>query len=266
MFSSPELKYAVKAVMKAGRELLETSGSGSRRVISFMPDGTPLTEAEQLISDAIAGHLHPYGAGILGRGVALPPYSKRKDWKTFWYVDPLDRPGAFLNHDPDIAITIALIDSCSPIIGVIYAPVLDDMYFTSPAYGAWSINGVREAVESGFSLSSAAKRLTTPLKQRKFRVINGCHKLTAALNGFLDKLKDEHPGMEVMHRQGALGYAAVAAGEADMYICANGAMEWQTSAGHALLNATGKIMTAFDSRSELKYNKEELLHPPFIAS
>jgi len=266
MFSSLELKYAVEAVMIAGRELLETSERGSRRVISFMPDGTPVTEAEQLANRAIAKHLRPYGADILGRGVSVPPYSERKEWNAFWYVDPLDRPGAFLNHEPDIAVTIALMKSCSPVIGVVYAPMLDDMYLTSPAYGAWFIDGVRDATETGCSLSSVAKRLVSSQRHQGFRVINGCHTMTAALNGLLDKLNEEHPGMEVIHRQGALGYAAVAAGEADMYICANGAMEWQTSAGHALLNATGKTMTAIDGGSELNYNKEELYHPPFIAS
>ncbi len=266
MFSSPELKYAVEAVMKAGRSLLEASGSDSLRVSSFRHDGLPVTEAEQLASAAIAEHLRPYGAGILGRGFAVPPYSDRKAWNACWLVDPLDRPGAFLNHDRDIAVTVALMDSFAPVIGVVYAPMLDDMYLTSPSYGAWYIDGVREAVESGFSLASVARQLIPQEQGGRYRIINGCGEAGEALDDFLAQLEEKRPGMEVVHCQGALGYTAVAAGEAEMYICGGGAMEWQTSAGHALLNATGKSLTVMDGGGELRYNKEELIHPPFIAS
>jgi len=42
-------------------------------------------------------------------------------------------------------------------------------------------------------------------------------------------------------------------------------MEWDIAAGHAIIKYSGKTLIDFHSKEELKYNKENLLNPWFIA-
>ncbi len=58
----------------------------------------------------------------------------------------------------------------------------------------------------------------------------------------------------------------VAEGIADVYPRFAPTMEWDIAAGHAIVNAAGgQVVLAEDEKTELKYNKENLLNPWFIA-
>jgi 3'(2'), 5'-bisphosphate nucleotidase len=58
---------------------------------------------------------------------------------------------------------------------------------------------------------------------------------------------------------------ALAAGEVYSYPRFIPTMEWDTAAGHAILNAAGKKLIDVVSGKELVYNKEDLHNPGFIA-
>ena len=56
----------------------------------------------------------------------------------------------------------------------------------------------------------------------------------------------------------------VDSGDADIHPRFGPSMEWDTAAGHAIINAVGKKLYEPNSLMELSYNKENLLNPYFI--
>jgi 3'(2'), 5'-bisphosphate nucleotidase len=57
----------------------------------------------------------------------------------------------------------------------------------------------------------------------------------------------------------------LAEGTADIYPRLAPTMEWDTAAGDALLRSLNMSIYQTDLQTELQYNKEDLLNPPFIA-
>ena len=58
--------------------------------------------------------------------------------------------------------------------------------------------------------------------------------------------------------------AQIAEGKADIYPRLGPTMEWDTAAGHAIVNAVGKKVWLTDFSVELSYNKRNLLNSWFI--
>ena len=63
----------------------------------------------------------------------------------------------------------------------------------------------------------------------------------------------------------SLKFCLVATGEADLYPRLGRTMEWDTAAGHAVLNGAGGRVVRFDDHSPLAYGKPGFANPFFIA-
>ncbi len=63
----------------------------------------------------------------------------------------------------------------------------------------------------------------------------------------------------------SLKFCLVATGEADLYPRLGRTMEWDTAAGHAVLNGAGGRVVRFDDHQPLTYGKEGYDNPFFIA-
>src|SRR5882724_6477792 len=55
----------------------------------------------------------------------------------FWLVDPLDGTKEFIKRNGEFTVNIALIENGKPILGVVYAPVLDICYYAVQGIGAF---------------------------------------------------------------------------------------------------------------------------------
>jgi len=62
------------------------------------------------------------------------------DW--LWIVDSLDGTGNFANFNPLFSVCIALMHQNELLLGVIYAPAIDEFYFAEKGQGAF-LNGVK---------------------------------------------------------------------------------------------------------------------------
>jgi 3'(2'), 5'-bisphosphate nucleotidase len=63
----------------------------------------------------------------------------------------------------------------------------------------------------------------------------------------------------------SLKFCLIATGEADLYPRVGRTMEWDTAAGHAVLNGAGGAVVRFDDLTPLKYGKTDFANPFFIA-
>jgi len=167
---------------------------------------------------------------ILTRYGEAPPYSERAKWNHLWLVDPLDGEGGFLGEDGSFSINIALVQDRSPIYGVVYAPVIDTVYYARIGKGAFKMEGVAEPRRLDVSENTGPK--TT---------------------GF--SAQEKQGSMPVSR---ALNMCLVADGQADSYTCDDPCPEWETAAAQIIVNAAGKRVLGCKSKQRLTYNKEGL--------
>jgi 3'(2'), 5'-bisphosphate nucleotidase len=80
---------------------------------------------------------------------------------------------------------------------------------------------------------------------------------------FIDSL--EGP-LEFVASGSSLKFCKVAEGSADLYPRFGPTMEWDTAAGQAVLEAAGGSVLEAKGRGPLRYNKEDLHNPSFIAT
>ena len=74
--------------------------------------------------------------------IGLPPVRPSVAWRVrvalqevpdgpTWFVDPLDGTTNFVHGYPFVAVSIALVMNRVPVMGVIYNPIMDEMYYAS---------------------------------------------------------------------------------------------------------------------------------------
>jgi myo-inositol-1(or 4)-monophosphatase len=71
-----------------------------------------------------------------------------------WFVDPLDGTNNFAQGIPIFCVSVALYEDGRPIVGVVHAPMLGEIYESGPD-APCSLNGARIAVSSTVELADA---------------------------------------------------------------------------------------------------------------
>ena len=148
-----------------------------------------------------------------------------------WFVDPLDGTKEFIKRNGDFTVNIALIDAGEPVLGVVYAPVLNVSYAGARGIGALRIQGTtREAIRTRGCADTPAF------------VVSRSHK-DAALDVLLAKL----PAHEAVSKGSSLKFCLVATGEADLYPRTGPTSEWDTAAGQCVAECAGaEVLTLPD--------------------
>lgn len=84
-----------------------------------------------------------------------------------WVIDPLDGTRNFAYHIPYFCISVALTYQNKPIIGVIYNPILDELFYAQEGKGAFcNDQKITIATPSSFSTSFIAFGLSSTAKYR----------------------------------------------------------------------------------------------------
>ena len=115
------------------------------------------------------------------------------------------------------------------------------------------------------ALAARAERL--PLVQPKdgFVVVASRSHLTAETEAYIDGLRRQHPDIAFVSKGSSIKLCLVAEGTADVYPRFAPTMEWDTAAGHAIARAAGCDIYHVDQKTPLRYNKEDLHNPWFVA-
>jgi 3'(2'), 5'-bisphosphate nucleotidase len=284
------LMNALGAALAAGEAILEVYAKPHVRR-ELKDDATPVTEADRAAHSRISEILLPLGMPVLSEEGRKIGYSERRDWETFWLVDPLDGTKEFLRRNGEFTVNIAMIRQNKAVAGVLYAPLHDLMYFAAPGSGAFRVEefkrkwpGIREFsglldMAQSLPLEGVPSKLpegyTTPVPEaeasqspgnaaRPYRVVASRSHRNRPTRRYIRILKKMHPGLEMVSRGSALKFCLVAEGFADIYPRFGPTWEWDTAAGQAIAEAAGCTVTLHDLQSPLSYNKEVLLNPWFI--
>lgn len=239
----------IDAARDAGIKILEVYNSEDFGV-EEKGDHSPLTKADQLAHETIVEKLKETELPILSEEGTKIPYEERKEWEYFWMVDPLDGTKEFIKKNGEFTVNIALIHNQKPILGVVYAPVLDKLYFGGEGIGAFKSENMDPQVELKIiENENGAKRI----------VASRSH-----LNEETKKYIEQYTDAETVSMGSSLKFMLIADSEADIYPRFAPTMEWDTAAANAVLRGLNIEVINMDDNMPLRYNKENLLNPNFL--
>ena len=252
----PDLKSLAPEIVRLAAEAGEAimriyAGNFSVRTKT---DASPLTDADEASEAIILPRLRDLTPAVaIASEEALGPDGTR-DWKapeTFWLVDPLDGTREFTSRNGEFSVNIALVTGRRPVLGVVHAPAVGL---------TWWAAGPGTAMMQRAGQAPVAIHVRRPPADGVVTLESRSHGDRMAIDAFLADYK-----IAARRQSGsALKFGILAQGEADLYPRFGPTMEWDTAAGHAVLDAAGGRIDTL-AGGPLLYGKPGLRNPDFIA-
>ncbi len=170
------------------------------------------------------------------------------DW--LWIVDSLDGTGDFANFNPFFSVCIALMHQSELLLGVIYAPAIDEFYFAEKGKGAY-LNGVKIQVSDISDLSRSYIFYCEGGEKDRIRTIK--------------LINSVYPLVTDMRKLGSAGLetAWVAAGKGEAYFSTR-IEPWDVAPGVLLVQEAGGKVSDFQGNpwklqtSDLLFSNKKL--------
>ena len=243
-----------KAAGDAILDVYNSSQAMQGRGVQHKADASPLTEADLSAHRVIVQQLAALGTQIpIVSEEDEASHARRVPAGAFWIIDPLDGTKEFIARNGQFTVNIALVRDGAPVLGVVYAPVLDEMFWSVPEQGAW----VRRAgATHRVHVATKTARADQPV-----RVLASRSHMTPETEAFIRSLGAH----EVVQAGSSLKFCRIAEGAADCYPRLGPTCEWDTAAAQAVLEAAGGHVQSLDG-VRLGYGKSDVLNPSFVAS
>lgn len=248
----------------AGKEILKVYDS--EFAIEHKDDKSPLTEADKQSHLAIERGLQQLEYPILseeGRDIA---YEERSSWDYFWMVDPLDGTKEFIKRNGEFTVNIALIHQQQSILGVIYVPVKDELYFGINGVGSFKIQAFSEKTDQSVDEWMVEQNQLPQVFERPYTIVGSRSHMSPETEEFIEEMKGKHGEIDIISVGSSLKLCMVAEGKADAYPRFAPTMEWDTAAGQAIVEAMGRSVIDWKTKENMKYNRENLLNNWFLVN
>jgi myo-inositol-1(or 4)-monophosphatase len=232
------LNVMVQAVLKAGRGLARDFGEVENLQVSLKGPGDFVSAADRRADQTLIAELRKarpaYGFLTEENGeIAGSDKSHR------WIIDPLDGTTNFLHGIPIFAISLGLERDGEIVAGVIYNPVLNELYVAEKGGGAF-LNDRRLRVAARRNLADCVIATGLPT------IAKGGHDAAlATIRPMMDKAA-------ALRRTGsaAMDLAWVASGRFDGY-WDDGLSPWDLAAGIILVREAGGLATDSRGRADM---------------
>ena len=244
------LKDLFPIMREAGQAIAAIYGEDVEAEIKS--DGSPVTRADKAANAIVESGLARIAPGICVISEETPENHDLPAVDTFFIVDPLDGTKEFLRQDGsgEFTVNIALIEHGTPVLGAVFAPMLDQLYAGVVGEGAALSTGGQTHVINVRSLPADGG---IAMISRSFR--------DADTDAWIAK---HHNGVKATIGS-SLKFCEIARGAADLYPRLSSIMEWDTAAGDAILRAAGGRVVAVDG-TPLRYGKPGYRNTAFIAT
>lgn len=228
-----ELEVAKLAAVKSGKMLKKEFLSKHDTTIKFKKDSERVTlydkKSEKIILDSLKKNFPNYK--ILSEESGL----NKKDNDLCWVVDPLDGTTNFTIHHPLFSVAIALLKKSEVVMGVIYNPILDELYWATKS---------GKAYKNGHRLKASNKKDITK------SIITYCHGAGPANTKKAYKLYKRFHDISHHCRHfscTSLELAMIAAGHTEAHMI-SGAKIWDVAAGVILIKEAGGKVTDWKNK------------------
>ena len=251
------IKDIVHIAKLAGNTIMEIYNRDF--TIEYKDDKSPLTEADTKSNEVICNALvkaYPE-IPLLSEENKTEEYEVRRNWEYFWLIDPIDGTKEFIKKNGEFTVNIALIHNNIPVLGVVYAPALGDMYMAKKGEGAFKNN-------------EKLPLKTNDIPEKNITIVASKSHLTEETKVFIDSLTSNIQHSTFISKGSSLKLVMVAEGEADIYPRLAPTMEWDTAAADAIVRESGKMTYQYNPQlptlnsKPIMYNKKNLLNPWFI--
>ena len=241
--NSPQINIITKACMKASRSLIRDFGEIENLQVSTKGPGDFVTSADKRTEKILIDELqkaHPeYGIVTEESGII-----NKLNKKNRWIIDPIDGTLNFLNGIPQFAISIGYEEENEIKCGVIFNPIMNEMFCAEKGNGAF--------------LNNSRIRVSTKKKISDALIVTGGPKAASKIK---DKIFSEYisvsKNVSNVRKFGsaALDLAYVACGRFDGY-WQRELNYWDIAAGIIILKEAGGFIDFFeeDVNNPLKKN------------
>jgi 3'(2'), 5'-bisphosphate nucleotidase len=245
------IQHLLPIAREAGDEVLTVYSRGTAEV-QLKGDGAPVTEADLAAHRVLVSQLKPLLSECpVVSEEDIGSLIHRQSSGRFWLVDPLDGTKEFIARNGEFTVNIALIEDGRSVMGVVYAPAIDALYWGGAGLGAFRcMNGQTAAIEVAAANPGKAVRV----------VASKSH-----LNGETRSLIDRLGEVSLVQAGSSLKFCRVAEGEADIYPRLAPTSEWDTAGAQAILEGAGGVVVDLQGMP-LLYGKLEVINPSFIAT
>jgi len=233
---------------EAGDAIMQVYTAPTPPDVAHKADDSPVTAADIAAHKVIVAGLNALSPHIPVLSEEDPAeWSERQTWQQYWLVDPLDGTKEFIKRNGEFTVNIALIENGKPVLGVVYAPVLDVMYS--------AVEGRAWKEEKGHKVQIQVRDAHPPRV-----VISRSHaKSDTKLHDWLEQM-GEHQTTAI---GSSLKFCLVAEGEAQIYPRFGPTNIWDTGAGHAVALAAGAHVHDWQGNTLDYTPRESFLNPGF---
>ena len=245
------LRTAVSASLSAGRAIMEVYGRDF--AVSYKADSSPLTEADTAADGLIAAALQRDfpGYALLSEERADDP--ARLGNPFCFIVDPLDGTKEFVKKNGEFTVNIALSYRGRSVMGVVYAPALDELYFAAEGLGAFYCPA---ASKKDDPIGAAQPIRVSDRHENLVMMLSRSHtddETRALIEANRSRIAETRPAGSSL--KGCL----IARGAADLYYRNGPTMEWDTAAVQCVAEQAGAVFRQGDG-SEMTYNRADSLN------
>jgi len=231
-----ELTIAKELAIKAGKEILIIYDSDDFQITNKSENNyaSPLTKADLKANEIIVTKLRK----------EFPSYAilteEEKDDKIrlnndyVWIIDPIDGTKEFIKKNGEFTVNIALVYKTEVVLGVIYVPVSEELYFATKNNGSY-LN------EQKINVSNANK-------QKEMIIVKSRSHASEKLLKIIENFKD------TIVKGSSLKGCIIAKGDADIYPRLGPVNEWDICAMDIIIKEAGGKLTDLEGK-DLKYNK-----------
>ena len=137
--NSPQINLIIKACMKASKSLIRDFGEIENLHVSTKGPGDFVTSADKRTEKILIEEIqkaHPEH-GIITEETGI---INKSNTEKRWVIDPIDGTINFLNGKPQFAISIGYEEKGEIICGVIFNPIINEMFIAEKGNGAYLNN------------------------------------------------------------------------------------------------------------------------------
>ena len=243
--NSPQINLIIKACMKASRSLIRDFGEIENLQVLAKGPGDFVTSADKRTEKILIDELqraHPdYGIITEETGII-----NKSNTKNRWIIDPIDGTMNFLNGVPQFAISIGYEEEGEVKCGVIFNPIMNEMFCAEKGNGAY--------------LNNSRIRVSNKKKLKDSLLVTGGPKGASKIK---DKIFSEYISVSNKvsnvrkYGSAALDMAYVACGRFDAY-WQRELNYWDIAAGIVILKEAGGFVDFFENDPELPLKKNIL--------
>jgi 3'(2'), 5'-bisphosphate nucleotidase len=241
-----ELEIAKRLALEAGSILLHHYQRSF--AIDWKSPGDPVTaadrEASALIVSSLAREFPDYA--ILSE--EEPDNLRRLEQSHVWMIDPMDGTREFIEHRGEFAVQIGLVVDATPVLGVVYQPATNKIYYAASGIGAF-MESDGAVTPLHVSKEQTASRMTM--------AVSRSHS-SARVEAIRQRLRIPH-----VIRTGSVGLkvAALCEGRAHLYVHTGSRTHvWDTCGPEAILREAGGRFTDI-SNEPLRYRTRDVRNP-----